>query len=130
MNETVAVIGTGRMGSALATALHNKGFATTVWNRSAAKAEPLSRLGIRIAPSLLDAVLHADIIIVNITNYDATRKLFDTPELVSALRGKALVQLTTGIPDDARQMQSWAQSLGMEYLDGAIISYPVDIGKP
>jgi 3-hydroxyisobutyrate dehydrogenase-like beta-hydroxyacid dehydrogenase len=40
------------------------------------------------------------------------------------------VQLTTGTPDDARQMQSWAQPLGIEYLDGAIISYPVDIGKP
>ena len=40
------------------------------------------------------------------------------------------MQLTTGTPDDARQMQSWAQPLGIEYLDGAIISYPVDIGKP
>ena len=42
MNQKVAVIGTGRMGSALAAALLNKGFATTVWNRTAAKTEPLS----------------------------------------------------------------------------------------
>lgn len=30
MNQKVTVIGTGRMGSALATALFSKGFATTV----------------------------------------------------------------------------------------------------
>jgi NAD binding domain of 6-phosphogluconate dehydrogenase len=50
------------MGSALATALFNKGFATTVWNRTAAKAEPLSRFGVRIAPSAVDAVVHADFV--------------------------------------------------------------------
>jgi len=44
MNEKVTVIGAGRMGSALAAALSNKGFVTTVWNRTAAKTEPLSRL--------------------------------------------------------------------------------------
>ncbi len=130
MNPKVAVIGTGRMGSALATALSARGFATTVWNRTTAKAEPLSRVGVRIAPGVLDAIVQADIIILNITNYESTRKLLGTPELESALRGKVLVQLTTGTPDDARQMQSWAQPLGIDYLDGAIISYPVDIGKP
>jgi 3-hydroxyisobutyrate dehydrogenase-like beta-hydroxyacid dehydrogenase len=49
MNHKVAVIGTGRMGSALASALFNRGFATTVWNRTAAKAAPLAQLGLHIA---------------------------------------------------------------------------------
>ena len=31
MNDKVTVIGAGRMGSALATALFHKGFVTTVW---------------------------------------------------------------------------------------------------
>jgi len=59
MNQEVAVIGTGRMGSALASALFNKGFATTVWNRTAAKAEPLAKLGLRVAPSVLGALKQA-----------------------------------------------------------------------
>jgi len=66
MNQKVAVIGTGRMGSALATALFNKGFAMIVWNRTAAKAEPLARLGVRVAESVLEAVNEADVVIVNI----------------------------------------------------------------
>lgn len=130
MIQTVAVIGTGRMGSALAAALLNKGFVTTVWNRTAAKTEPLSRLGVRVAKSMEGAAGQADVVIVNINNYDATMSLLRRPEIESALRGKILVQLTSGTPDEARAMQSWARPLGIEYLDGAIMSYPVVIGKP
>jgi 3-hydroxyisobutyrate dehydrogenase-like beta-hydroxyacid dehydrogenase len=130
MYQKVAVIGTGRMGSALAAALLNKGFVTTVWNRTAAKTEPLSRLGVCVAKSMLEAVDQADVVIVNINNYDSTIELLRHPEIEAALRGKILVQLSSGTPDEAREMQSWAQPLGIEYLDGAILSYPVAIGKP
>ena len=130
MNQKITVIGAGRMGSALATALFNKGFATTVWNRTAAKAEPLAKLGLHVAPSILGAVKEPDVVVVNISNYDSTKQLLRHPEIESALRGKILVQLSSGTPDEAREMQSWARLLGIEYLDGAIMSYPVDIGKP
>ncbi|HEX8816689.1 MAG TPA: NAD(P)-binding domain-containing protein [Terriglobales bacterium] len=128
--KNVTVIGTGRMGSALATALFNKGFAATVWNRTAAKAEPLARLGLRVAPSVTEAVKGADVVVVNILNYDSTKQLLRQPEIEAALRGKVVVQLTTGTPDEAREMDAWAQSHGIEYLDGALMSWPVDIGKP
>lgn len=130
MNQKVAVIGTGRMGSALASALFNKGFATTVWNRTAAKAEPLAKLGLRVAPSVLGAVNEADVIVVNISNYDSTKQLLRHPQIESALRGKLLVQLTTGTPDEAREMESWTRRHAIEYLDGAILGNPMDIGKP
>ena len=130
MNERITVIGAGRMGSALAAALFKKGFATAVWNRTASKTEPLARLGLRVAPTIREAVGLADVIIVNITNYDSTMQLFQRPGIESALRGKILVQLTTGTPDEAREMESWAQPHGIEYLDGAILGNPIDIGKP
>jgi 3-hydroxyisobutyrate dehydrogenase-like beta-hydroxyacid dehydrogenase len=130
MNQKVTVIGAGRMGSALATALFNRGFATTVWNRTAAKTEPLAKLGLHVAPSVLEAVKEADVVIVNISNYDATKQLLRHPEVESALRSKLLVQLTTGTPDEARDMEFWAGPHGIEYLDGAIMGYPTDIGKP
>jgi 3-hydroxyisobutyrate dehydrogenase-like beta-hydroxyacid dehydrogenase len=130
MNQRVAVVGTGRMGSALASALFNKGFATTVWNRTAAKTEPLAKLGLRVAPGVLDAVNNADVVIVNITNYDSTTQLLRHPQIESALSGKILIQLTTGTPDEAREMESWSQRHAIEYLDGAILGNPIDIGKP
>lgn len=130
MNQKVTVIGTGRMGSALAAALFNKGFATTVWNRTASKTEPLARLGLRVASSILEATKEADVVIVNINNYDSTLQLLQHPDIESALRGKILVQLTTGTPDEAREMESWARRCGTQYFDGAIWSLPMTIGTP
>jgi len=130
MNQKVAVIGTGRMGSALATALFKKGFATTVWNRTAAKTEPLSRLGIQVAQSVRDAVSQADVVIVNLNNYVTTKNLLCEPAIESALHRRILVQLSSGTPDEAREMEAWARPHGIEYLDGAIMNYPIDIGKP
>jgi 3-hydroxyisobutyrate dehydrogenase-like beta-hydroxyacid dehydrogenase len=118
------------MGSALATALFKKGFATTVWNRTASKTEPLARLGLRVAQSLLEAVNEADTVIVNIADYNSTLQLLQHPEIESALHGKTLVQLSSGSPDEAREMESWAQRCGIQYLDGAIWSYPMGIGTP
>jgi len=130
MNQKVAVVGTGRMGSALATALFNKGFATRVWNRTAAKAEPLAKLGLHVAPSILGAIKQADVVVVNINGYASTKELLRNNETESVLRGKVLVQLSSGTPDEARELEAWAKPLGIEYLDGAIMRYPVGIGKP
>lgn len=130
MNQNVAVIGAGRMGSALAAALFNKGFATTVWNRTASKTEPLSRLGLRVAQSVLEAVKEADVVIVNISDYSSTLQLLQNPDIESALRGKILVQLSSGTPNEAREMESWARQRGIWYLDGAIMSAPMGIGTP
>ena len=69
MNYKVTVIGAGRMGSALATALFHKGFATTVWNRTGAKTEVLSRLGLSVAQSIEESVREADIVVVSVSDY-------------------------------------------------------------
>ena len=130
MNQKVTVIGAGRMGSALAAALHKRGFDTTVWNRTSSKTESLFRLGLRVAPSVLEAVGSAEIVIVNVNNYESTNQLVRQPAIESALRGKLLVQLSSGTPDQAREMESWTRPRGIDYLDGAIMTYPVDIGKP
>jgi 3-hydroxyisobutyrate dehydrogenase-like beta-hydroxyacid dehydrogenase len=130
MNQKITVIGAGRMGSALAAALHKRGFDTTVWNRTSSKTESLSRLGLRVAPSLLEAVGNAEIVIVNVNNYESSNQLLRELAIESALRGKVLVQLSSGTPDEAREMESWARTRRIEYLDGAIMNYPIDIGKP
>ena len=130
MNHEVGVIGTGRMGSALATALHNKGFSTTVWNRTSSKTVALARLGLRVAQSLKAAALASDVIIVNVSDYSTTLRLLQDPGVASALAGKTLVQLSSGTPQEARQMESWAKQHEISYLDGAIMSYPSGIGAP
>jgi 3-hydroxyisobutyrate dehydrogenase-like beta-hydroxyacid dehydrogenase len=128
--EKIAVIGTGRMGSALARALFNKGFSTTVWNRTPSKTEPLARLGIRVAPSPQAAAKGSAVVLVNVSDYNTTLQLLQAPDVASELSGKILVQLSSGTPQEARRMESWAKQRKITYLDGAIMSYPSGIGTP
>ena len=130
MRQTVTVVGTGRMGSALAKALSDSGFQTSVWNRTRSKAEPLANLGIRVATSLQDAVSCSEVILINVSDYTTTLQLLEDSSVGAAVRGKVLVQLTTGTPDDARRLESWASHHGAGYLDGAIMSYPSGVGTP
>lgn len=130
MNHEVSVVGTGRMGSALANALHKKGFSTTVWNRTSSKTAALAQLGLRVAPSLKAAALASDVIIVNVSDYGTTQQLLQDPAVTSALAGKILVQLSSGTPQEARHMESWAKQHEISYLDGAIMSYPSGISAP
>jgi 3-hydroxyisobutyrate dehydrogenase-like beta-hydroxyacid dehydrogenase len=122
----IAMLGLGLMGSALAKALLAAGHEVVVWNRSAARAEPLRAAGASVAPRASEAARDASIVVVCVTDYAATHlALEDVP-----LQGKLLLQLSTGIPQEARATERWARSRGADYLDGAIMAVPRQIGKP
>ena len=122
----VTVIGLGAMGSALAATLIEKGHAVTVWNRTAAKAEPLVSAGAVQAATPRDAVAASPVTIVCVGGYADTREVLDTT--AHALAGKVLVQLTTGTGAQADELDGWAQATGVDYLDGVILAYPSQIG--
>ncbi|MER9373254.1 NAD(P)-binding domain-containing protein [Mesorhizobium sp. M0491] len=63
------------MGSALAGSLLQSGYPTTVWNRTRQKTDPLARLGAIAASSVEEAVNAGEIIIVNVSDYKATKAL-------------------------------------------------------
>ena len=63
------------MGQALAGAFIKNGHATTVWNRTVAKADPLITQGAVLAPTVPDAVLASQLIIICVLNYDAVRSI-------------------------------------------------------
>lgn len=128
MKPAISVLGTGRMGSALARALLQAGYRTTVWNRTKQKAEPLAAVGATVAASVLEAVDAAQIIIVNVSDYSATSELLRSDAAASAIRGKLVVELTSGTPQGARQAGHWAVERGASYLDGAILATPDFIG--
>ncbi|WP_440081483.1 NAD(P)-binding domain-containing protein [Streptosporangium sp. LJ11] len=97
----VTVLGLGPMGRALAGAFLANGHPTTVWNRTAARAEDLVARGAIRADTVADA-----------------------------LKGRTLVNLTADTPERARLMAAWAAELGVDYLDGAIMTPTPTIGGP
>jgi 3-hydroxyisobutyrate dehydrogenase-like beta-hydroxyacid dehydrogenase len=130
MTPTISVIGTGRMGSALVRAFLKQGYRTDVWNRTKSKAEPLAALGARVATTVEDAVAAAEIVVVNVNDYDTSDRLFRSDDMTKELHGKLLVQLTSGSPRQAREAAAWAEQHGIQYLDGAIMATPNLIGEP
>ncbi len=128
MKPAISVLGTGRMGSALARALLQAGYRTTVWNRSAEKTRPLATAGATVAASVREAVDAAEIVVVNVTDYSATAALLQSDDVASVIRGKLVLELTSGTPHGAREAGRWAVEHGATYLDGAIMATPDFIG--
>ncbi len=128
--RSVAVLGVGRMGSALAGALARSGHTVTAWNRTASRAIPLRDLGIVISDSMASACASSDVVLVSVSDYEATRALLDGDGIVSALHGRLLVQLTSGTPSQARELAEWSAARSIDYIDGKIVGYPSAIGTP
>ena len=124
----VSVIGLGMMGSALAAACLRAGHPTTVWNRSAGKADALVAQGARLAAEAAEAVAASDILVVCVVDYAPVHAVLDP--LGDALAGKVIVNLTSGLPKEARETAAWAERVGAEYLDGYIMAVPPAVGLP
>ncbi|GGS68700.1 3-hydroxyisobutyrate dehydrogenase [Planobispora rosea] len=125
-DTSVTVIGLGLMGQALAGAFLKAGHPTTVWNRTASKADHLVAAGARLAPTVGDALKASSLTIICLTDYQAVYELLGAGE--AELDGTMLVNLTSGTSAQARQAARWAAQRGARYLDGAIMAVPPAIG--
>ncbi|MEV0597017.1 NAD(P)-dependent oxidoreductase [Nonomuraea cavernae] len=124
----VSVLGLGAMGSALAGALVQAGYATTVWNRSPGKADDLVAQGARPAATAGDAVRGSRLVIACLLDHASVHEVLDP--LIDELAGRTLINVTTTQPAQSREMAAWAAQAGVAYLDGGIMAVPDMIGRP
>lgn len=121
-DHSVSVIGLGKMGAALASALMNAGHHTVVWNRTAARSAALAARGAVPAASVAEAIVRSPLVITCLPDYDVVRALLE-PD-AAALAGRTLVNLSTGKPEQAAALADWAATQGAQYLDGAMMAVP------
>ncbi|MFI1499999.1 NAD(P)-dependent oxidoreductase [Streptomyces platensis] len=124
----VTVIGLGSMGSALAAVLLERGHETTVWNRSAHRAQSLVDRGARLAATPEEAIAASPLTIACVLDYEVLHAVLDP--VAGSLAGKVLVNLTSGSPEQAHEAAAWARSHAADYLDGAIMTTPPGVGSP
>ncbi|MFH8658519.1 NAD(P)-dependent oxidoreductase [Streptomyces afghaniensis] len=119
----VTVLGLGLMGGALAGAFLRAGHPTTVWNRTASKADDLVARGATLAGSPAAAIAAAPLVVVCVSDYDAVADVLDGP-----LDGRVVVNLTSGTPSRARALAEAVARRGGGYLDGGIMAVPDAVG--
>jgi len=120
---TVAVLGTGRMGGAMAERLASQGIAVVVYNRSAERAAALAqRIGATVASSPAAAAAVADVTISMVADDEAVRALFEGPDGVAAgIRpGTVAIDCSTVLPDTIRSVADAVLARGAGILDGPV----------
>lgn len=98
---TVGIVGTGRMGSAMARTLARAGVRLILYNRTREKARALAtELGASVAESPADAAEHADIVLSMLADDEAVAQAYGGPNglLKGAHAGAVFVDMSTVSP--------------------------------
>ena len=113
----VAVVGLGRMGSRIARRLVDAGHELTVWNRTAAKAEPL---GIPVAASPAEAASRAEVVITMVADPPALEAVTEGPDGVAAGAGDdaTVIEMSTVGPASIERL---ASILSARLLDAPVL---------
>ncbi|MEU5544885.1 NAD(P)-dependent oxidoreductase [Streptomyces sioyaensis] len=117
---SVAVLGTGIMGAAMARNLARAGLDVRAWNRTRARAEPLAADGIRVTGSPSEAVDGADVVLT---------MLLDGPAVLDALQqaapalppGALWLQMSTVGPEGLAPLARFAGEHGLRFVDAPVL---------
>ena len=117
---TVAVLGTGKMGGAMAHRIKAGGFEVSVWDRTKSKAEALG-VG-RVADSPADAIREAEVVISMLTGPQAVRDVYFGPAGVfDVAAGKTIVEMSTAGPDVLQDLAHAARVQGATLIAAPVI---------
>lgn len=119
-NTSVAVLGTGIMGAAMARNLCRAGLDVRVWNRTRSKAEPLSAVGARVTGTPAEAVEDADVILTML--YDGAAVIDTMNDALASLRpGAVWLQCTTAGTEAVGTLAGLARTHGLVFVDAPVL---------
>lgn len=120
MTETVAVLGTGRMGGAMVGTLRRSGFDVVAWNRDRAKADEVARTtGAGIAETPSEAAATSDVAITSLADDAAVEAVY-----ADALGGfhadQVILEMSTIAPETVRTIAPSVLARGAAMLDAPV----------
>jgi len=118
----IGLVGLGKMGSAMGLRLIECGHSLTVWNRTAAKAEPLVALGATLAASPCAVATACEITIVIMFDGPSVDAVFQGADniLAADLTGKLIIEMSTVRPEVEQRL---AEAVALR--GGALVECPV-----
>jgi len=122
-NLRVALLGTGRMGSAMAERLCASGVSVTLYNRSPERATELgARIGAGAAATPAEAAERSDVVISMVADDAAVAALYDGPDgVLAGLRpGSVAVDMSTVLPGTIQALAPAVRGRGAGILDAPV----------
>ena len=117
----LAFIGLGGMGSGMALRLIDRGFSLSVYNRTAAKADPLRDAGARVAATAAEAAAGAEVVLLSLSDETAVEQVLSTLSLPS---GTIVIDTSTVSPAYAREAHARMAAAGIRRVETCILGNP------
>ena len=121
-DRSIAFLGLGTMGAAMAANLARAGFEVTAWNRTPGRARELDELGVRRATTPAEASSAADIVVVCVSDTpDVETVLFGPDGAADGIRSGALViDCSTISPSATRDFAARLADKGVALVDAPV----------
>jgi 3-hydroxyisobutyrate dehydrogenase len=120
-DTTVAVLGTGIMGAAMARNLLAAGIKVRAWNRSREKAEPLERDGAEVVDDPSDAARGAHFVLTMLADADAVEETVGGDVLSALAEGGVWLQMSTVGEGGNERLLGVAADRGVAYVDAPVL---------
>ena len=115
----IGIVGTGKMGSAIAARLIGHKHEVTVWNRTAAKAQSLASSGAKVAATPRELAGSVEIVISILTNAQAIHAAYDGQDglLAGDIKGKLFIEMSTVRPGTEKALGAKIDAQGAALID-------------
>src|SRR5262245_46731558 len=115
----IGIAGVGKMGTAIALRLLEAEHEVWVWNRTAAKVEPLRSAGARVAATAAALANAVEVIITILSNAAAQNGTYDGAAGVLAgnVAGKLVIDMSTVQPADAQALAQKVTAKGATFVE-------------
>ena len=120
-NTSVAVLGTGIMGAAMARNLLKAGTEVRAWNRSREKAEPLAGDGATVMDSPAEAANGADFLLTMLADADTIAEVVDDGVLSALSDGGVWLQMSTVGIEGTERLGELAAGSGVAFVDAPVL---------
>ncbi|KAK1640839.1 hypothetical protein BDP81DRAFT_310530 [Colletotrichum phormii] len=132
LKTDTTIIGVGNLGAAMVKVWLKAGLAVTMWNRNPQRPSlnELVEKGAVLETDIRAATHNSGVIVLCVSTYDNIMELLlPALPLGEVGRSVSVINVTTGTPKEAREMESFLKKNGITaYLDGAIMVTPALMG--
>ena len=116
----VAILGTGKMGAAIARHLSESGHELTLWNRTRSRADAVGVGSVASTPA--EAVKAAEVVISILTDAAAVRSAYlGDHGAVTAARDQVFIEMSTAGPEVVKELQPAIERAGAKFIECPVL---------